>query len=117
MAENTEPSSLEAAQARLSGLAAAGVPPARVTVEVGDVVSGWASEMDVDATAAQARVDQLWDGFTRDAAELQEQISDAAGPEAPTPELARRQLAALQAIVAALEAAHASLAGPEESTA
>lgn len=117
MVEPTEPSPLHDAQERLSKLAAAGVPVARVTLEVGELISGWASEMDMAAAVAQARIDLLWDGFTRDAAELQEQISDAGDADTPALTLARRQLAALQAIVVALEAAHAKLTGPDESTA
>jgi len=113
MSDQIEPSPLGDAQARLSTLAAAGVTPARMAHEIGKLISGWASEMDMDAAVAQARIDLLWDGFTRDAADLQEQISDAGGADIPAFAMARRQLAALQAIVAALEAAHAQLSGPD----
>ena len=116
MDEPIEPSPLDEAQARLSGLAAAGAPPARLTLEVGDVIAGWASEADMDGTVAQARIERLWDGFTRDASDLQEQISDAGGAETSALRLAQRQLAALRAIVAALQAAHERLHGAEDAT-
>ena len=115
MDEPTEPSPLDEAQARLSKLAAAGAPPARVTLEVGELIAGWASEADMAGVTAQARIERLWDGFTRDASELQEQISDADRLETAALGLARRQLAALQAIVAALQAAHDHLPGAEEA--
>ena len=83
MNEPAEPSPLDDAQARLSKLAAAGAPPARITVEIGELIAGWASEPDMAGHAAQARIERLWDGFTRDASELQEQISDADGANAP----------------------------------
>ncbi len=112
MDEETGASSLEEAQAHLTRLAAAGASPARITGEVGALVAGWASEMDMAGSTAQARIERLWDGFTRDAAELQEQIGDADRPGSQALTLARQQLAALQAIVAALEAAHGILPGP-----
>lgn len=109
--ENTAP--LSDAQAALSRLAAAGASPARIAQEVGAIVAGWASEPDMAGPAAQARIECLWDGFTRDAAELQEQIGDAAGPDQALA-LARRQLAALRAVAAALLAAHGRLAGSSD---
>jgi len=63
----------------------------------------------------KARIGLLWDGFTRDASDLQEQISDAEGSGTPALGLAQLQLAALQAIVAALHAAHERLAGTEDA--
>lgn len=102
---------LSDAQAALSRLAAAGASPARIAEEVGAIVAGWASEPDMAGSTAQARIECLWEGFTRDAAELQEQIGDAAGPDAQALALARRQLAALRAVAAALLAAHGRLAG------
>ena len=102
---------LSDAQASLNRLAAAGASPARIVEEVGAIVAGWASETDMAGPAAQARIECLWDGFTRDAAELQEQISDAARPDQQALTLARRQLAALRAVAAALLAAHGRLAG------
>lgn len=107
---------LSDAQASLSQLAAGGASPARIAQEVGVIVAGWASEPDMAASTAQARIECLWDGFTRDAAELQEQIGDAAGPDeqALALALARRQLAALRAVAAALLAAHGRLAGSPE---
>ncbi len=114
MDEETGAASLEAAQAHLTRLASAGTSPARITAEVGDLVAGWATEMDMAGSTAQARIERLWDGFTRDAAELQEQIGDADGPGSQALALARQQLAALQAIVAALEAAYRVLPGTEQ---
>lgn len=102
---------LSDAQASLSRLAAAGAPPARIAQEVGAIVAGWATEPDMAGPAAQARIECLWDGFTRDAAELQEQIGDAAEPDQQALALAQRQLAALRAVAAALLAAHGRLAG------
>ncbi len=117
MDEATEPSPLEEAQARLSELVAAGVPPARATLAVGDLIAGWADEMDMAGATAQARIGLLWDGFTREASDLQEQISDADGANTEALGLAQRQLAALQAIVAALQAAHEHLPGGGEASA
>jgi len=111
MDQETDASSLVEAQAHLSRLAAAGTSPAQITAEVGALIAGWASEMDMAGSTAQARIERLWDGFTRDAAELQEQIGDADGPDTQALALARRQLEALQAIVAAFEAAHEILPG------
>lgn len=105
---------LSDAQASLSRLAAAGASPARIAQEVGAIVAGWATEPDMAGPAAQARIECLWDGFTRDAAALQEQIGDTAGPDGQALALARRQLAALQAVAAALLAAHGRLAGPSD---
>jgi hypothetical protein len=117
MDDSMEPSPLDDAQARLSKLAVAGAAPARLTVEVGDLIAGWAAEPDMAGATAQARIERLWDGFTRDASELQEQISDADARETPALRLAQRQLAALQAIVAALQAAHEHLPGAEDASA
>lgn len=117
MDDSMEPSPLDDAQARLSKLAVAGAAPARLTVEVGDLIAGWAAEPDMAGVTAQARIERLWDGFTRDASELQEQISDADARETPALRLAQRQLAALQAIVAALQAAHEHLPGAEDASA
>ncbi len=114
MAGENEAAPLEDAQAALSRLAAAGAPPSRVASEVGTLVAAWASEPEMDGSTAQARIALLWDGFTRDAADLQEQISDAAQPDPQALTLARRQLAALRAVVAALAAAHERLAGPQD---
>lgn len=115
MEEENAAASLAEAQAHLTRLAAAGASPARITGEVGALVAGWASELEMAGSTAQARVERLWDGFTRDAAELQEQIGDADdGPGGEALALARQQLAALRAIVAALEAAHGVLPGIEQ---
>ncbi len=117
MDETVDPTPMDEAQARLTKLAAAGAPAARVTIEVGDVVAGWASEADMASVTALARMEALWDGFTREASDLQEQISDAEGSGSPALDLAQRQFAALQAIVAALQAAHERLAGGESASA
>ena len=121
VSRSTEPSlpdeaSLDAAQARLTKLAAAGAPPASVILEVGGMIAGWASEVDISETTAQARIERLWDGFTRDASELQEQLGDADCPDRMALALAQRQLAALQAIVAALQAAHDRLSGDGDAS-
>lgn len=102
---------LNDAQASLSRLAAAGAPPARMAQEVGALVAGWASEPDMAGSTALTRIECLWDGFARDAAELQEQISDAVDPDKQALKLARQQLAALHAVAAALAAAHGRLSG------
>ena len=117
---STEPSSpdeaaLDASQARLTKAAAAGAPPATVILEVGDMIASWASEADISNAMAQARIERLWDGFTRDASELQEQLGDADNPDGMALALAQRQLAALQAIVAALQAAHDRLSSDDAS--
>jgi len=114
MDQETDASSLVEAQAHLSRLASAGASPDRITAEIGALIADWASESDMAGSTAQARIERLWDGFTRDAAELQEQLGDADRPGTQELALAQRQLAALQAIVAALEAAHAVLPGAEQ---
>lgn len=108
-----EPSPADDALALLGKLAAAGAPPARVTQAVGEIVAGWAGEPDMDAGAAQARIERLWDSLGKDAADLQESISDApegGGPGAAQAlTAARRTLAALNAAITALAAAHERL--------
>ena len=103
------PSPLDDALAQLGGLAAAGAPPERVAQAVGEVVAGWAAEADMDAATARARTEQLWDSLSKDAAELEEQINDVTGADAQALAQARRVLAALQAAVTALAAAHERL--------
>ena len=76
---------------------------------VGEIVAGWATEPDVDAGVARARVERLWDSLSKDAADLQEQIGDASGADTRALAGAKRMLAALQAAVAALAAAHERL--------
>jgi len=102
----TEPSPIEDALERLGKLTAAGAPPERVTQAVGEIVAGWALEADMDAAAAQARIERLWDSVSSDAADLQEQISDAPGADAQALAGAKRILAALHAAVTALATAH-----------
>ena len=104
-----EPAPIDATDAaldRLGKLVAAGAAPGRVTQAVGEIVAGWAGEADVDAAVARARVERLWDSLSKDAADLQEQIGDAAGTDARALAAAERMLAALHAAVAALAAAH-----------
>ena len=102
---------LSETQAALSRGAAAGAPPARSALVGGAAGAGGAAEPHMTGAAAQARIEALWDGFTRDAAELEEQIGDAAGSGGEGLALARRQLAALRALAAALLAAHGRLGG------
>ena len=107
--EPTALSPLDAALAQLGALAAAGAPPERVVQAVGEIVAGWAAEADMDTFTAKARVERLWDSVSRDAADLEEQIGDAAGTDAGSLAGARRMLAAMQAAVTALAAAHERL--------
>ena len=100
---------VEAALAHLGELAAAGVPPERIIQAVGEIVASWASEADMDADAAQARIERLWDSVGKDAAELEEQINDATGADARALAGAKRTLAALQAAALALATAHERL--------
>lgn len=99
----------DAALDRLGRLVAAGTPPERVTRAVGEIVVGWAGEPDMDAGAARARVELLWDSLSKDAADLEAQISDDPGADGRAVAGARRALAAMQAAVAALAAAHGRL--------
>lgn len=99
----------DAALARLGSLTAAGTPPERVIQAVGEIVAGWAGEPDMNPEIARARTELLWDSVSKDAAELEEQIGDASGPDTPGLGEARRVLAAMQAAVAALAAVHERL--------
>lgn len=108
-AEPTPADATDAALDRLGKLVAAGAPPGRVTQAVGEIVAGWADEPDVDAGVARARVERLWDSLSKDAADLQEQIGDATEADARALAGAKRMLAAMQAAVAALAAAHERL--------
>ncbi len=107
--DSTGPSPIDDALDRLGKLAAAGASPESVTQAVGEIVAGWALEADMDSGAAQARIERLWDSLSKDAAELEEQISDAAGTDALALAGAKRMLAALHATVLALVAAHERL--------
>jgi hypothetical protein len=100
-----EPSPVETALEQLGKLAMAGAAPDTVVQAVGGIVAGWAGEADMDAAAAQVRVGQMWDSLTRDAADLEEAISDAGEGNAASLALARRMLAALRAAIRALAAA------------
>ncbi len=105
----TGPSPTDDALAQLGKLTAAGASPTRVTQAVGEIIAGWALVADMDAATAQARIERLWDSISKDAAELQEQISDATGADAQALAGARQMLAAMQATVTALAAAHERL--------
>jgi hypothetical protein len=105
----TEISPTDDALARIGKLVAAAAPADRVTQAVGEIIASWAQEADMGPAAAQARIEQLWDSVSRDAADLQEQISDAAGANSQALAGAQRMLAALQAAVGALAAAHGRL--------
>ena len=107
--ERTEPSPTEDALEQLGRLATAGAPRARIAEAVGSIVAAWADEPDMNASAAQARIEEVWDSLGKDAADLEEQISDADSPDAPALAAARRTLASLQAAVSVLAAAHACL--------
>ncbi len=101
-----EPSPVETALEQLGKLAMAGAAPDTVVQAVGGIVAGWAGEADMDAAAAaQVRVGQMWDSLTKDAADLEEAISDAGEGNAASLALARRMLAALRAAIRALAAA------------
>ena len=100
---------LDQALAQLSALTAAGAAPERIMQEVGTLVAGWAGEPEMDADAARTRIELMWDGLGKDAADLQATISDAGPVDAGTLGGAKRMLTALQAAIAALTAAHARL--------
>ena len=104
-----DPKAIDDALARLGKLTAVGASPASIAQAVGAIVAGWAAEPEIDAGAAQVRIERLWDSLGKDAADLQAQISDADGPGGPALLTAKRRLAAMQAAVAALAAAHERL--------
>ena len=97
------------ALARLGKLAAAGTPSESVMQEVGGLVAAWAEEAGMDAATARERVERLWDSLSKDAADLEESINDADGAGIQELASAKRTLAAMQAAVAALAAAHERL--------
>ena len=101
-----DPTPIDDALAHLSRLTMAGTAPDKVTAAIGTMIAGWAGEADMDAATVQARIGQLWDSTTKDAAELEEQISDADGGDPIARGAARRVLAALRAATRALAAAH-----------
>lgn len=92
--------------AEVGRMAVAGAAPDRVTELVGATIAGWAEEADMDMLTARIRVEQAWDSLSKDAADLQEAIGDADGGNGQALVGAKRSLAALQAAVAALAAAH-----------
>lgn len=94
------------ALAELSKLTAAGAAPDKVIEAVGRLIAGWAEEPDMNGAVVQARIGTLWDSTTKDAAELEEQISDATGADAASLAGAKRMLAALRAATRALTAAN-----------
>jgi len=101
---------IEEAQQQLGALVAAGTAADAMTLAVGELVSGWAAEPEMDVATARARVEALFDGLDRDAADLREQISDAEGSGAPWLAEARRVLRATHAAVSALRTVHGRLA-------
>ena len=109
--DSTEPYPTDSALDRLAKLAAAGSGADEITRAVGEIVAGWADEPEMDAATAAARVGLLWDSLSRDAADLEEQISDAPGRDAQALAGARRTLAAMQAAIAALAAVSGRLGG------
>ncbi len=100
-----DPSPVETALEQVGKLATAGAAPDVMMQAVGGIVAGWAGEADMDAAAAQVRIGQMWDSLTKDAADLEEAISDAGEGNAASLALARRMLAALRAAIRALAAA------------
>ena len=90
-------------------LVTAGAPPDRVVQTVGTMIAAWAEESDMTPATAQSRIERLWDVLGKDADDLQASISDAEGNGGPALTAANRSLAAMQAAVAALAAAHARL--------
>lgn len=77
--------------------------------KVGETVAGWAAEEDMSPEVARARIEEVWDSLGRDAADLEAAISDDGNANADGLATAKRSLAALQAAVAALAAAHERL--------
>lgn len=104
-----DPSPTDDALVRLGKLTGAGASPGRVVQEVGDLVAAWAEEAGMDAATAQERIGLLWDSMSKDAADLEAAISDADGAGGQDLATAERVLAATQAAVAALAAAHGRL--------
>ncbi len=90
-------------------LTTAGALPDRVVQTIGSMIAAWAEESDMTPATAQSRIERLWDVLGKDADDLQASISDADGHEGPALTAASRSLAALQAAVATLAAAHARL--------
>lgn len=109
--EPTPSSATDAAIAKLNKLIAAGASADLVARTIGDIVTEWASESDMDAVTAAARIETLWDSLSRDAADLREQISDAPNRNDPLLPAAKRMLNTMHAAVATLAAAHARLQG------
>ena len=107
--ESVAPSPVDDALAELGTLAAAGAGPERMVQAVGAIVAGWATEAEMDAGVAQARIERMWDSLGKDAANLEEAISDTTDAGMQALAGAMRTLAALQAAVAALAAAHGRL--------
>jgi hypothetical protein len=109
MMESLNNAATDIALAQLGKLITAGASPDLVTRTIGEIVSAWATEPEMDAVSAAARIELLWDSLSRDAADLQEQISDAPAREDQALSMAKRALTAMQAAVAALASAHARL--------
>ncbi len=109
--EQAGPSALEATSAELRQLVATGPAPDRIVAAIGDAVAAWAAEPEMTQDAVLTRVEQLWDGFSTEAAALQEQLSDATEGDAAGLAQAQRVLAALDAAVATLAAVSARIGG------
>ena len=107
--DQTLPSPTEDALDQLGRLTAAGASPARIAEAVGRIVAAWADDPDMNASTAQARIEEVWDSLGKDAADLEQQIGDTADPDTHALAAAERTLASLQAAVAILAAAHARL--------
>ena len=106
MVETPYLSAQDNALARLGKLIDVGLSPELIVHEVGAIIAGWANEPDMDAGVAQARIERLWDSLSKDAADLQERVVDVEGGDAQSLAQARRVLAAMNAAVMALAAAH-----------
>jgi polyhydroxyalkanoate synthesis regulator phasin len=107
--DQTAPSPTEDALEQIGRLATAGASRARMAEAVGRIVAAWADEPDMNASAAQARIEEVWDSLGKDAADLEQQIGDTADPDPAALASARRTLSSLQAAVTVLAAAHARL--------
>jgi hypothetical protein len=99
----------EDALEQMGRLTAEGASGNRIAEAMGRIVAGWADEADMNASAAQTRIEEMWDSLGKDAADLEQQIGDTVDPDAGALATARRVLASLQAAVAVLAAAHARL--------
>ena len=104
MVGTDEVSELERAVQALSALIATGPAPDQVTEAMGALVAGWADEPDMSTDVMLNRVESLWDGFSTEAAALQEQLSDVGDGNPAELNRGHRVLAALNTAVATLAA-------------